>query len=271
MNLQILPLKLRDTDLVMELNRAGFSDTIYPLTIFSSEKYGDYLEATLSIPENLRRKKVYGAYFEDQLLGYSEWTIEEDGLHLQNISVLPSCRGLNIGKKLLIQHGYQLMKIHRKTKIVLDVFEENISAIKWYESCGFEKESSNYWYVSEQPKTKRLDNPTVENYPQAEAVHLAYGFSELSVQTFKGKYQVTRLNENLYRMTDSNTYQNQDLLYLLKRLDRKRQLLVISEKPNRSEAELQGISCRMSLHLKNMLKYMYFKSDLGMGGKLHGL
>lgn len=254
MKLRIEPLKSKDAHLIPKLIESGMDKDIFSLTIFSSKGYEAYLENLLTIPEEHRRVKLFGAFVGDQLAGYTEWRILENSLFLNNIYVFPEFQGLGLGKSLLEEHGNTLMEEYRKSSISLDVFKNNEKAVRWYEKVGFVKQESINWYVGEQ-QTLTCDNYMydcyIENYPNAEAEQKAYDFSMFTCSTKNGVYQIGRIKNQFYRLTNSESLNNVDLLHCLYQVDSKRKMLLLSNEIYSSNFSftLACVSNRMKLEI----------------------
>jgi GNAT superfamily N-acetyltransferase len=253
MKLRIEPLKSKDAHLIPKLIESGMDKDIFSLTIFSSKGYEAYLEKLLTIPEENRRVKLYGAFVGNHLAGYAEWRIYENSLFLNNIYVFPEYQGLGLGKSLLEKHGNKLMEEYRKSSITLDVFNNNAEAMRWYEKIGFVKQESINWFVGEQLTITR--NSTfecyIENYPNAEAEQKAYDFSMFTCSTKNGVYQIGRIKNQFYRLTNPESLSNDDLLHCLYQFDPKRKLLLLTNEVFSSTFSfaLTCVSNRMKLEI----------------------
>ncbi len=229
--MRIAPLRNKDAHLIPKLIESGMNRSIFPLTIFSSKGYEAYINNLLTIAEKNRRVKLYGAFVDDHLAGYTEWRILEESLFLNNIYVFPEYQGFGFGKSLLVEHGKDLLHEYEKSTISLDVFADNKAAIHWYEKIGFINKQSTYWYVGEQTARTDSNSPTgcyVENYPNAEAEHKAYGFSMLTCSTRNGSYQIGRIKNQYYRITNPKFLHDYELLHYLYELDPCRRLIVLT-------------------------------------------
>jgi GNAT superfamily N-acetyltransferase len=255
MKVCIHPLKIKDAHLVPKLIETGMNKEILSLTIFSSKGYEAYIKNLLMIPEENRRVKLYGAFVDNYLAGYTEWRIHEDHLFLNNIYVLPEYQKVGIGKSLLVKHGTKLLKQYGMSKMSLDVFDYNAKALSWYEKIGFVKKGVTYWYVGEQPFLAS-DNCTydcyIENYPNAEAEHQAYDFSIFTCSTKNGVYQIGRIKNLYYRLTNPEAFNDNDLLHFLYQFDPKRKLLLLTSDEvcsSKLTFTLACISNRMTLKI----------------------
>lgn len=254
MKIRIEPLKGKVAHLIPKLIESGMDKDIFSLTIFSSKGYEAYLKKLLIIPEENRRVKLYGAYVDGDLAGYTEWRIFENSLFLNNIYIFPEYRGLGIGKSLLEKHGNELLEEYGKSNITLDVFDNNAGAVRWYEKMGFVKQTSTYWYVGEQPSLPRDCLPYecyIENYPNAEVEQKAYDFSMFTCSTKDGVYQIGRIRNQFYRLTNPKSLNNDDLLQFLYQFDPNRKMLLLTSEEFSSEFSftLACVSNRMKIEI----------------------
>lgn len=254
MKIRIEPLKSKDAHLIPKLIESGMDKDIFSLTIFSAKGYEAYLKNLLTLPEENRRVKLYGAFVGEHLAGYTEWRIFENSLFLNNIYVFPEYQGLGIGKSLLEKHGNKLMEEYGKSNIALDVFDNNAEAVRWYEKIGFVKQESINWYVGEQLTLTRnicTYECYIENYPNAEAEQKAYDFSMFRCSTKYGVYQIGRIKNQIYRLTNPESLNNDDLLHCLYQFDPKRKMLLLTNEVFSSKFSftLACVSNRMKIEI----------------------
>lgn len=256
MDISIKPLEEKYISIVPTLIKAEMSSDIFPLTIYSSRGYKDYLLNIVKVPPRHRKIKFYGAFVEGNLVGYSEWRLFKEQLFLNNIYVFSKYQGFGIGKFLLMNHGKDLMKKHNKSSIVLDVFDCNLKALLWYGKLGFKEVDSTYWYLGEQqPVNTQLDSNDecyIDNYTSAEAEQKYYDFSMLTCTTRKEIYHIGRIRDQYYRVTNPNLLNDQELLHCLFLLDPSRQFLLLTNEKMESSFRQQLISKRMKLSGEDM-------------------
>lgn len=248
----IAPLRTCDSHLVSTLIRYNLNDDIFPLTIFSSNKYELFLSKLLSIPSRLRKVQYFGAYQDNKLLGFTEWRILEDGIFLNQISLFPNYRGMGVGKALL-EHGLTLLKDYKKTKMSLDVFEDNLYAEEWYRRKGFTSVTTTQWYLGNHVRNfdiEKSNQYSIENFNSSEAEQEIYRFSILNVKSPTKLYRVGRIKEHLYRINGIHTFLDEGLQSVLQELDNSRSLLVLTEKELKcNHFRFIAASKRMSLNL----------------------
>ena len=248
----ITPLRTCDSHLVPTLIKYNLNEDIYPLTIYSSNKYELYLSKLLSIPSRLRKVQYFGAYQDNTLLGFTEWRILEDEIFLNQISLFPTYRSMGVGKALL-EHGFTLAKDYKKTKMSLDVFEDNHYAEEWYRRKGFISVTTTQWYLGNQIRNFNIEKSnhySIENFTSSEAEQEIYRFSTLNVKTPTRMYQVGRIKEHIFRLNGINIFLDEGLQCVLQELDNSRSLLILTDKEIKCNQFLfKAASKRMSLNL----------------------
>ncbi|MDO6657812.1 GNAT family N-acetyltransferase [Anaerobacillus sp. 1_MG-2023] len=243
----IKPLHTRDVEAVRSLLQSGIRKEIFPLTIYSSKKYGRFISSRLHQSEVV----FVGAYQNKHLIGYAEWRILKDTLFLNNIYVSFAQRGLGIGAKLL-QYGVTEFLNDSTRFFSLDVFEDNNNAMLWYKRLGLEKVGTAYWNVGKQKKTLRSRKECIgkiSNWTEAENHQNQYGFSMLHIQTSTGDYRIGRISNTHYRIHQEEAFKDRELLLALYENDRQREILFISQNPFVDDFETVCISNRLTTHL----------------------
>lgn len=86
---------------------------------------------------NNENRHMYAYYKEGNIVGYySLLLLENNECELNNLCVLPICRHMGIGEKLL-KNAFQEAERIGCTKIKIGIVEENTILRKWYEAFGF--------------------------------------------------------------------------------------------------------------------------------------
>lgn len=82
----------------------------------------------------------------DELLGYGVMSVAAGESHILNLTVRPESRRKGIGRKLM-KNFIQLAQRHHAETLMLEVRPSNVSAIRLYESMGFNEISRrrNYY------------------------------------------------------------------------------------------------------------------------------
>ncbi len=121
-SLKLIPMTLDHLPHVLEIERASFVDS-YSIDIFKEE-----LRLDIAFPKVL--------FDEDQMVGFVDYWLVKDEIHLINIAVDPVFRKRGYGSKLLT-HLDEVAHEHEVAKIFLDVRKSNAEAIHLYEKFGY--------------------------------------------------------------------------------------------------------------------------------------
>jgi hypothetical protein len=233
----ILSLDFQDIQKIQDLTKKWIKPEVFPLTVFSCPGYSKFVNSLLRMNNDFVENKYYGVYSNDnELLAFVEWRISQKSIFLNNIYVSADRRSKGLGN-LLIEHGKKIAIKNNIEKITLDVFDWNVDAKSWYERLGFVCQDNIYWYVDYCGNREYMGitgSPQIIDLPQAEVVHLEFGFSSFKVRTTIGDYLIGRLNNEYYRITDINALNDDTLLKGLHTIDPNRKLFVISRESNLS-------------------------------------
>jgi ribosomal protein S18 acetylase RimI-like enzyme len=236
---QVLPLEEKWLHLVAQMTRSWLHPDIWPLTLFSCPGYTDSLRENLKVPERQRSQFFYGAFMNGRLAGFAEWRMQTDSLLLNNLFVSPGNRGNGIGR-MLVETGWKRALEDGLSSLDLDVFTYESKTVRWYREMGFLELHRRYWHTGTNPFTRedsedggagdysRKGTFILQGFPQAEAVHRAFGFSSFEARTKAGIHQIGRLHQRYYRLCVENPELDTDLLSGLALLEPTRRLLVIS-------------------------------------------
>ena len=119
--LRFRPMQMADLDAIMAIE-----PTIYPYP-WTRGNFSDSLDAGYS-----------GWVYEEQgrIIGYAMLMLVLDEAHLLNISIAKSHQGRGLGRALL-EYMMQVARGHGAANMFLEVRPSNLSAIRLYESTGF--------------------------------------------------------------------------------------------------------------------------------------
>lgn len=252
--IRVTPLLESDAAAVPGLTETGVRKEVFPLTIYSSPMYSEFIKhSMLNSPE----AKFFGAYRGDQLLGFAEWRAKKEELFLNNIAVQRDERGLGIGS-LLYHHGLATLRKPIMKSVALDVFDDNETAKAWYEQMGYEVEGSTYWQVGSQTDMALRENVhySIKNLEEADNHHKRYGFSMLTIETKKGEHAIGRITNKYFRCNPKALI-DIDLLCALQDMDPERHLLVIDKQPVIEGLEKVCTSLRMRVSLSKHIGGQY--------------
>ncbi|MFB5662691.1 GNAT family N-acetyltransferase [Alteribacillus sp. HJP-4] len=217
---------------VITLLKDNIESKIYPLTIYCSPGYNNYLGKIIRSDSHLTNNYLFGAFVEEKLVGFVNLKKNKSKLHLNNIHVSSNCQGKGVGKALF-DHYVQFAKKYGIGNLFLDVFESNIQARKWYEKKGFKKILSTYWYYIYNPFDSKRGKYDIEilDFPQSEIIQKEFGFSKMQVLYKNNDFEIGRIHNELYKVNE-NVLDYPELLKNLKKLQPHRKLLVVSYDKN---------------------------------------
>ncbi|MCD4728424.1 MAG: GNAT family N-acetyltransferase [Pirellulales bacterium] len=148
-------------------------------------------------------------------------------LFLNYIAVIAPFRSQGLGGHLM----HKALVEDNPTKveeIALDVLEFNTNAFHWYEQLGFEHRETIAWWQAAL-EDGRLSPIVLTGYAQAQACHREFGFSNFTVHAGEKPYEVGRLGEHWYRLTNPEALTAPGLVAGLRRLAPHRRLLLLSK------------------------------------------
>ncbi|WLR61506.1 GNAT family N-acetyltransferase [Guptibacillus hwajinpoensis] len=249
--IKIRPLISEETEKIPSLIQSGIRADIYPLTIYSSEKYKFFVDDTMK----QAKTKFIGAFHKDTLLGFAEWRLNDVEIFLNNIYIKGSHRGLGIGTQLL-EYGLSQFRTPTTRYFSLDVFDNNQNAKLWYERIGMEKQHVTYWHIAKQRRLETNNGlvlASVSNLKDADEQHTKYGFSMLQISTENGNYEIGRITNDYYRIHQSEALSDEQLRLKLNEMNPYRKLLFLSKSSNVNGFKAVCTSNRMKAKLTHQL------------------
>ncbi len=136
--------------------------------------FQNYLATAFSDVQLHKELQTTNSYFyfikaQDKTVGYIKLNCEDaqnelkeaNGTELERIYVLPSYQGKGIGAKAL-QWAEQQTKTWNKSYLWLGVWEENTSAIKFYERHGYRTFGKHPYFVGSDEQTDWLLKKTLQ-------------------------------------------------------------------------------------------------------------
>ena len=259
MMLKVRTARPKDVDTFVKVVRGGFDRHHLRFMIYGCKGAAEYLRNQLTLPHRFCDTVHVVGEQRDSLVGAVELKLQHDGLFLNYIATAPEQRRKGIGRELLYRSLLSSRKRHQN-KITLDVFQDNKPAYQWYERLGFRRKFSNLWLSI--PLADVDDDPrgTITGYGQAQVCQQSLGFSQFTLMTDKGVYNIGRLGSAWFRTTQEELLVDRDALTCLRVLDRKRKLLAIVREDVRSrfpkKASSISRSLRMAMDLNVLLNHL---------------
>ncbi|WP_394766718.1 GNAT family N-acetyltransferase [uncultured Paludibaculum sp.] len=153
----------------------------------------------------------------DGVVGAAEMKRRPGAIHLNYIAVRPDYRRRHLGRQLL---GAAIRCSGESSgEIVLDVFDENASAVTWYTKLGFTVGSRSDLVELVAPQRGASGSGYIAELAQADACHQRFGFSQFSVLTKRGRCPVGRLGEGWFRLCHPDGVTDPEVFAALRLLD----------------------------------------------------
>lgn len=203
-------------DEAIRLVRNGFQEDVIALTIYGQKGIGKYVEDQLGGAGIRTAKNFLGAFdtCTNELLGFAEFSIEGDcRAHLSYITVAPHARRMGIGRGLIDAFVSSVPTVET---ITLDVFSENVPAIRLYEIMGFVTNRFSAWFLRDLPSASTTVPVRVGNWPQAVASHQRFGFSSFTVEMDGEVFYFGLLGAETLRTQSKCIFEDDDVLATLR-------------------------------------------------------
>lgn len=232
---------------------------IFSLTLFSCPGYLTYAWHQQTVPAGVGASRFYGAYDGDDLLGFIEYAVVEQGLFINNLCVSDSARGRGIGTRMLEwvhQEG-----IRRACAFVrLDCFSWNHPALAYYLALGYEPKGETFWSIGSNPYREEAGNCgfLVRDYPFAEVSQQAFGFSTFHLSREGKTTAVGRIDNHSYRVVAGDKPPAPDIWRTLAAIDPHRDLFLIH-----AAADLAGLPSLKRISSSIQMEFSLPKRDGG--------
>jgi ribosomal protein S18 acetylase RimI-like enzyme len=215
-----------DAAQVVALVRESFRPRDLGLTIYGCSGVAAYLDAEFATPREVARSSHLVSVAEGPIAGYIEMRRSPGGLWLNYIATDPGWRRRGIGTAL-IRDGLAACGEAPGTKWILDVFDHNAQARRWYEAMGFRTVARlGFWRIENRSTPLPGVSAAIVGLPQADAAHQRFGFSRFTVAERERSFKVGRLGERWWRITDPEILRAPGALSALRRIEPFRELLL---------------------------------------------
>lgn len=236
------PAKTHEAPAVAALLRTAVPKSVRPLTILGQDGVAAWIaRAIRDAPSSSDRSSpaFHVAVAEGSICGAAEWRRHDRTVFLNSIAVGPSYQHRGIGTRLL-QWG--LREFSTLDQVALDTFRDNLAVRHWYRRLGFQTEASRPWLVcppdagieASDGDSANVDSSRVrlQNEADAEADHERFGFSTLHFEIQHASrprsYEVGRLGNDYFRITDVATARALPIRAALRARDPSRSLLFLT-------------------------------------------
>ena len=140
--------KARDVKHIVATVAGAFPADLTKLTIYGCEGVERYVKAVIDSSDSSSENRFNVATSRGVLVAACELRDLHNGVHLNYIAVAPTHRGSGVGRQLLTQ-GLRDHAIGEDAILSLDVFEDNLLALAWYERLGLMRASTTDWWIQQ--------------------------------------------------------------------------------------------------------------------------
>lgn len=253
-----------DAEGIVNAIRSGFDPSLLDLLIYGCPGIAQYTKYQIGIPKGLSEILYVVAEIEDGIAGCIELRRLTNALFLNYISILHKFRHRRLAKQLL-KASIDHVRNPEHQDMFLDVLDRNSVAVDWYQGLGFEPCYSTDWWDIPLGHNQTLENIRLSGYPQAEVVHSEFGFSQFTLITAKNQYQIGRIGQKWFRLTQKEALADPAVLPALWRLERKRHALAIVPRSGvlspLANARLLAQTHRMRIDLDTLMETLSRERD----------
>lgn len=213
--MKVRPARTADLHRVAQLLRASFDDALLPYMTYAQHGIETYLAVHVSRPEVFpERTHLVALDGDDRVVGYAELHDAEAGRSfLSYICVDADLRRQGVASMMLDRF---LTSRTTSGVLELEVFGDNSPAFAAYRKAGFVVvDGGRTWIRRPLPPqgpgtaTGRLRLPGLA---LSEAMHAAYGFSELPVSWRGRELRLGRIGEHVLRCFAEDVFEDDELL-----------------------------------------------------------
>lgn len=227
-NLQVRFAEKKDIGAIVRLVREGFPKHIIDRMIYGADGIGKYIE--IHLEEKSSETRYIITEKEGQVAGFVEYRCLPDSLVLNYIVIDLEFRGKGLAS-LLLKESIRLLN-PAGCRIILDVFDYNTTALRWYEKFGFKPTGTSYWYDLKFGELEKRGNEVyIVNFPQACSLYRNFGFSMLTLRSGRQYYNVGILGRHWLRITQKELLSDLDvLLFLAQKYPKRKYFALLPEK-----------------------------------------
>jgi len=197
---------------------------------------------------------------EDAVVGFIEIRLAIEDLFINHVHIRPEWQGQGIGS-LLFRESLEMLDFPSIKRLELDVFvPDNQRAYGWYSRLGFTPLYRSAWMTTPLPPGNTLSRFRIRGLAQAQCIQAKYGFSQFTVQTEQGVYEVGRLGENLFRVSEPYLLADPGALAALNHIAPISRLLIIGKEAlfgtNPAPLQTLATSVRMAAEFGTVRSYL---------------
>ncbi len=265
-DLEIRPARAEDAPEIVRLIRDGADSNIVDKLIYSCAGAPAYVRFHIEAG-GVTNRRYFVATLADRIASCADFTVSLETLWLKYVATDPRARRQGLGKALL---RFALAGLYAGQALVeLDVSVENTTAVRWYETLGFTPAAhSTYWAFA---NDERLGCPSMEipDWPQSQACHAAFGFSEFHLETPSARVKVGRVGCAWFRLPTAEAVCDPEVRGALRAIDPRPGIFaVLPDGPLARWIELNGKRVRRATHMR--APFSTVRGRLGAGGSSGG-
>ena len=227
MSVEIRPATARDADGLVAVVRDGFDPAFQTTMTYGCSGMAQFVRDQLDLPAWFCDSRYTVAGVRERVVGGVDLRAAGGALVLNYISVHPEHRSGGLARRLLAA-SVEAFPAAGLGVMQLDVLATNRVARQWYERLGFRPASETHWWevdLGDAPDAGAA--VVVHGFPQAQAAHARFGFSQVRLAAPTGTYEVGRLGADWFRLTDAAALADAALLGALRWLDPRRRVLAL--------------------------------------------
>jgi GNAT superfamily N-acetyltransferase len=259
----IKPARAEDSSEIVRLIREGTDPSVISKLIYGCAGAATYVQLHLRAG-HLTNRRYFVAIRDGRVAACADFSVSQDALILKYVATALHARRQGLGNALL---EFAFAKLRgRRAWAELDVSADNAAALGWYGALGFTPVShSTYWEFANDEK---LDCPSMEvsDWPQSEACHAAFGFSEFHLETAATRVRVGRVGGAWFRLPTAEAVCAPEVRGALRAIDPTRRIYAVL--PNGAAApwiEAHGTRVRATQHMRASTAALYGRFERTRG------
>jgi N-acetylglutamate synthase-like GNAT family acetyltransferase len=247
----IRPARAEDSLEIVRLIREVTNPSVISKLIYGCAGAATYVKLHLEA-EGPTNRRYFVAIRDGRIAACADFTVSLDVLSLKYVATALHSRRQGLGNALLKVAIASLRG--PQPWVELDVSTDNVAALSWYSGLGFAAVSqSTYWEFAndEDPACPSME---LSDWPQAQACHAAFGFSEFHVATPSTRVLVGRVGGAWFRLPTAEAVCDREVRGALRAIDATRRIYaVLPDGPAAPWIEAHGTRVRTTQHMRASL------------------
>lgn len=219
----VRPAQAADAAYIARLFYESFRPEIAQFLIYGCKGAPEYIRMQLACAHS--ESAYFVAQSNSALIGAAELRRQPEGLLLNYIAVSADHRHQRVGPALL-SCSIRMLGFYSGS-IQLDVLDDNLPALGWYERIGFSRTGSSEFLEITCANALADSAAYVSGLPQAEICQERFGFSAFNLVTASGTFAIGRMGDDWFRLNDAAAVGRPEVHAILTELDPKRRVFAI--------------------------------------------